>query len=133
MSERARSLTVGTETKGLIELMKDTNQSRESTHDVQHWRLPCCETEVRLRVPYEQAIHLYERTCKKCGRLWTFATDRRRYGGDGWGTGTSIKIGRPTVPAVEEVLLNRDEDGWRDAHNRQEMLKLAQQVNARQL
>lgn len=98
-------------------------------HDFQRCWLPCCDSEVRLRVPYEEAIHLHERTCKKCGRIWTFATDRKRHDdGKGWSTPASIKLGRPTVPAVEEVLLNRDEDGWLDAHNRWEMQKLGERI-----
>jgi hypothetical protein len=42
----------------------------------------------------------------------------------------SIKLGRPTVPAIDEVLRNRDEDGWLDAHNRREMQKLTEQIKA---
>jgi hypothetical protein len=39
-------------------------------------------------------------------------------------------LGRPTVPAIDEVLRNRDEDGWLDAHNRREMQKLTEQIKA---
>jgi hypothetical protein len=101
------------------------------THDIQRCWLPCCDKEVRLHVLYEEATHLHERTCKSCGRVWTFATDRSRLPeGDGWSTGASIKLGRPTVPAIDEVLRNRDEDGWLDAHNRREMQKLTEQIKA---
>ena len=110
-----------------------TDMSVRQGHDLQRCWLPCCDREVRLRVPDEEAIYLHERTCQSCGRVWTLATDRRRSGPDGWKTGTSIKLGKPTVPAVEEVLVNRDEDGWLDAHNRQEMLRLTQQIRAEQL
>jgi hypothetical protein len=106
-----------------------TNKTVGPTHDIQSAWLPCCDTRVRLHVRYEEAIHLHERTCKSCGRVWTFATDRQRLReGDGWSTGASIKLGRPTVPAVDEVLWNRDEDGWLDARNRQEMLRLTKQI-----
>jgi hypothetical protein len=68
---------------------------------------------------------------QKCGRLWTFATDRKLlHEKSGWSTGTSIKLGRPSMPAVEEVLLNRDDDGWFDAGNPWEMRNLSEQIKA---
>ena len=82
----------------------------DPTHDITTTSTPCCAQVVRLYVPTQQAIHLYERTCKSCGRQWTFASDREPYR-DGWGTSYFVKLGKPTVPAVREVLLGR-EDGW---------------------
>jgi hypothetical protein len=100
------------------------------THDIHRCWLPCRDTKVRLRVFHEDGIQLHTRTCKDCGREWTFATDRRSHGGDGWSTGISAKLGRPTMAAVDEVFLNRREDGWLDANNRHEMLRLSRQIQA---
>jgi hypothetical protein len=72
--------------------------------------LPCHEQRVLLRVPAEAAIHLHERTCKTCGESWTFATECEPHG-SGWSIATFAKLGRPTIPAVTEVLTSR-EDGW---------------------
>ena len=103
-----------------------------SEHDFERLWVPCCDSEVRIQVPHEEAIHLNERNCKNCGRVWTFATAWKPLRqGNGWTTSVSIKLGRPTVPAVEEVLLNRDDDGWRDAHNRWEMQRLSDQLTTR--
>lgn len=101
------------------------------TYDIQRCWLPCCDSEVRLRIPFEDAIHLHERVCKRCDRLWTFATNRSRRGEDCWMWSTSIKLGRPTVPAIEEVLANRNEDGWLDAGNIDEMGRVRELLKLR--
>jgi hypothetical protein len=105
----------------------------QSTYDTQRCWLPCCNSEVRLRIPIEEAIYLHKRTCKKCSRLWTFATNMTRRGESVWAWGVSIKLGLPTVPAVEEVLRNRDDDGWHDALNSEEMFRLTKLIKAGQL
>jgi hypothetical protein len=112
--------------------MIETQFARQ-TYDTERCWLPCCNGEVRLRIPQEEAILLHERTCNRCGRLWTFATDRKRRGEDVWEWGVSIKLGRPTLPAVEEVLSSPDEDGWHDALHTEEMRRLGELIRARQL
>jgi hypothetical protein len=69
------------------------------------------EQRIRLHIPDEAATHLHERTCRTCGNVWTFTTERERLAPNTWSLATYFKLGRPTVPAVGEVLWNR-EDGW---------------------
>jgi hypothetical protein len=114
-------------------LNKNTNNEQWPGHYVETTWLPCCDRRVRLNAPYEESIRLHERTCKDCGRLWTFATEVSRRDADSWSFGTMIKLGRPNVPAAQEVLVNPNEDGWLDAHNRQEMQRLANEIKAGRL
>jgi hypothetical protein len=81
------------------------------THTALNTTTLCCDRNVRLNVPLEEAIHLHERTCRSCGRQWTFATQLSPLSGARWGASIFFKEGRPTVPAVSEVLDGR-EDGW---------------------
>ncbi len=114
--------------------MSEVSDARKTGYSIQSCWLPCCDAKVQLRIPAErEGIHLHERKCKNCGRVWTFATERKREDIDTWSTGTSIKLGKPTVPAVEEVLMNREEDGWLDAHNRDQMRTLGLQIKAGQI
>jgi hypothetical protein len=114
-------------------LSDDTNTGTKSGYDVQHEWLPCCDTRVRLHIRREEATHLHARTCKSCGRLWTFATERRQDTSTSWSHFTMIKLGKPTVPAVEEVLRDPEEDGWLPAHDRQGMMRLTKLIKAGQL
>lgn len=105
-------------------------QIKQPTYDTQCCWLPCCDTEVRLRIPEKEAILLHERTCKNCGRLWTLATEMKQRSENEWMWGVSIKLGRPTVPAVEDVLHKRDEDGWHDGLNPEEMFRIRRLIKA---